>query len=476
MSGNAQKQKCMKAPWELAGLPPQTPVLLALSGGADSRLLLHLLAEQSVRDGFLPVAAHVNHGIRGEEGNRDRDFCRRICKAYGVELCVLEEDVPALAKAHGRSLEEEAREVRYAYFAKLMQERKIPILVTAHNADDHAETLLFRLARGTGLAGLGGISEVRPFQGGVLVRPLLGMTKREIVDLCSRLSLEYVTDSTNADTAYARNRLRAEVLPVMESLFSGVSVRMGEMSARLREDEEVLSAMAEEFLSTHVAEGKCPVAPLLLQPPAIRRRILTAWLAHECGITLEQVHLDALGNLIAAAVPHSRLSLPGNTTVAIEDEALSVVREAEFSSTPYDLPFCEGACEILDGRWTVWAKKDEPNTKIHNLSTAPYIILSNESAIMEKDLHWRARRAGDRILMGGMHRSVRKLFCEAKLPLEVRASLPLLCMGEEIVWIPFVGARDGVLAKDEEDKGCYVGLFSAKGIKNQTHVNRNTER
>ena len=113
MSG-AFDASLFKAPQELAGLPADTPILLALSGGADSRALLHLLSEQAKERGFSILLAHVDHGIRGEEAKRDLAFCRALAKDYGWEICVLEAHVPTLAAAHGRGLEEEAREVRYA--------------------------------------------------------------------------------------------------------------------------------------------------------------------------------------------------------------------------------------------------------------------------------------------------------------------------------------------------------------------------
>ena len=449
---NSFQTDLIRAPWAMAGVSKETPVLLALSGGADSRMLLHLLAAQSKRDGFSLTLAHVNHGIRGAEAIRDRDFCRSLATEYGVELCLLEADVPRLAREHGRSLEEEAREVRYAYFSSLMQEREIPLLVTAHNADDNAETVLFRMARGSGLCGLCGIDPVRPFANGSLVRPLLGISKREVLAFCAQEGLEYVTDSTNADTAYARNRLRAEVMPVLESLFAGAAERICGMTADLREDEAVLSDLADRFLDAHCENGECPIAGLLELSPAIRRRVLAKWALTFGGVSLERVHLEALEKLIAAAVPHSALSLPDRVTVVLEHGALCIPKSTTASVAPlceYKLPFRMGETVFPDGSITVQVEKCAESVKVHNLSTAPYIILNEQSAIMERGLFWRSREEGDRILMGGMHRAVRRLYREAGVHPSLRARLPLLCDAEGIVWAPFCGVRDGVaLAKE----------------------------
>ena len=205
-------------PQALAGLDKTTPVLLAFSGGADSRALLHFLATRANEDGFPLTLAHVNHGIRGEEALRDRGFCQAVAETYGLELCILDADIPSLAKEHGRGLEEEARVVRYEYFERLMRERRIPLLATAHHADDNLETVLFHLCRGTGLSGLCGIAPTRDLAYGILTRPLLQVSRREILAYCHNNNLEYVTDSTNSDTAYARNRIRGEVIPILSDL------------------------------------------------------------------------------------------------------------------------------------------------------------------------------------------------------------------------------------------------------------------
>ena len=432
----------VKSPRELAGMPPKTPVLLALSGGADSRFLLHVLANMATRDGFSLVLAHVDHGIRGAEAKRDRAFCEALAKSYGLEICVCEADVPTLAAARGKGLEETAREVRYAYFSSLMKEREIPLLVTAHNADDNAETVLFRMARGSGLAGLCGIAPVRAIEGGMLVRPMLGISKRDILAYCEEQGLLYVTDSTNCDTVYARNRIRAEALPVLESLFEGASERISEMTLLLREDEAVLTRLCLDFLDTHCKEGKCPVEALLAQPTAQGHRILAAWLARERGIRPERVHTRALLQLAEAGVPHSRASLPMGVTVALEGGFLRFAETAE--SADYQIPFAMGETLTPVGGWRITAGETDTSLKVHSLSTTFCINLTDASGIMETEFYWRPRREGDRILLRGMHRSVRRLYREAGLTLSERATLPILCDGEGIVWVPFVGARDGV--------------------------------
>ena len=152
--------------------------LLGLSGGADSVCLFHLLR----LNGYDFSAAHINHNIRGEEAERDEDFCRELCAEYGIEFYSASLDVPSLARERGESLEEAARNVRYDFFDQVMRAEDIPVLLTAHNADDNAETLLLSLTRGCTLSGAGGIAPKRKLSFGTVERPLLGYAKKDIVE------------------------------------------------------------------------------------------------------------------------------------------------------------------------------------------------------------------------------------------------------------------------------------------------------
>lgn len=439
MSGNG-----FVTPQTLAGLPKETPVLLAFSGGADSRALLHMLAERAKTDGFVLTLAHVNHGIRGAESLRDCDFCMTVAASYGLEICILDADVPTLATAHGRGLEEEARIVRYAYFERLMQERKIPLLATAHHADDNLETVLFHLCRGTGLSGLCGIAPTRRFGSGMLTRPLLQTSRRDILQYCEDNGLEYVTDSTNADTAYARNSIRNEVIPILGRFYDDLPLRTARMTDCLREDEAFLSSLAEELLKQ--AEGAHGLLLRSLRNAAvpIRTRALMQWIKRETGHAPERVHVDAVQALIDGKTPNAEVALPVHFCAAAEFGYLCAYPRQTVSAKPFCIPFAEGQTRLADTEILICVKKNKENTKINNLSTESYINLNMNFDIMKSSLFWRSYRAGDRLLQGGMHKKLRRLYGEAQIPIRWRARLPLLCDGEGIVWAPFVGGRDGL--------------------------------
>ncbi|MBE6553862.1 MAG: tRNA lysidine(34) synthetase TilS [Ruminococcaceae bacterium] len=433
-------------PAALAGLPSDTAVLLAFSGGMDSGVLLALLAEQAKQDGFSLTLAHVNHGIRGADAIRDRAFCCEMAKAYGLEICVLDADVPAIAAARGTGIEETAREVRYAFFERVMRERKIPILATAHHADDQLETVLFRLCRGSGLRGLCGIAPCRRFGDGYLVRPLLAVAKAEIDAFCKARSLAYVTDATNADPTYARNRIRAEVIPVLSSLFDAPQKRVAELTDTLRADEAFLSEAAERIYAETVDAEQLPCAALVNQPCAIQTRVLRLWAQKSADIQLERIHLDSLSAMLApdcedtveTALPRDHIAVRWFGNLRILSRLPAVL-----PSEPIPLTFGRtvlGDCEI-----TVEKQPDE--RKVHNLYTQTCIISSSVFDIIKNSAYWRSYREGDRILQGGMHKKLRKLWNTASVPPRLRAALPILCDAEGIVWAPYAGMRDGISAQ-----------------------------
>ena len=448
MTEQLVKKGRLISPHKLTGLAPNSPMLLAFSGGADSVALLDMMQKEYPDAPIL--LAHVNHGIRGDEALRDRTFCAEVAKARGLEIAILDADIPTLAKERGQSIEEAAREVRYAFFADLMEERGIPLLLTAHHADDHLETVLFRIARGTGLAGLCGIAPMRPFAEGYLVRPLLGFTKQEILQYCKEQELCFVTDSTNADTTYARNRIRAEVLPVLESLFSVASHRAVRMSAELCEDDACLQDLAKEFVTENTTARGISYLHLQKAHPAIRRRALQIWFEKERGATLESVHLQSLLQLIESEDRTARVALPtGVSAYCTARGRLMLTQTKPQPVGEYTLPLALGETKIQGTDISIVITPLVATTV--EKSTDNSLVLFGEWDDIKNTLTWRNRREGDVILRGKMHRQVRRLWAERGVSTELRQALPMLCIGKEIVWVPFVGSADELKQKMAQD-------------------------
>ena len=430
----------MLPPWKLARLDPHETVLLGLSGGADSRALLHLLSVFARRDGFSVVVAHVNHGIRDAEADRDAVFCKELALSYGWEWRCMEADVPALAEQHRRSLELEAREVRYAFFRQIMQEKNIRILVTAHHADDNLETVLFRMCRGTGLHGLAGISPVRPFSSGVLVRPLLPFSRKEILDFCKAEQLEFVTDSTNFQADCSRNRIRLETVPTLEKQFPTLQNSIYRMTRILSDDQDCLDGEATAFLARHLQNGGVSVEALKSVHPAIRRRVIGKMFPRMA----EYVHLESVDALLEKGVSGSSVSLPHHLCACLQNGRLLALPDLRRASGYEAFPCNTGMFRLCDGKLTVSVKtyeKCESISDVHNVYTSSCIMVKGT---VEKGLQFRSRREGDTVRRNGIRRQVRRLYREAGVPTAVRDALPLLCLGDEILWIPFVGYADGV--------------------------------
>ena len=460
----------LPSPAALCGYGAGTPMLLALSGGADSRLLLHALAAEATQTNAKLYAAHVHHGIRGKEADRDEQFCRTLCEQYGIPLLVCHVDAPQAAKQSGESLEQAARRLRYTCLANIMRQRAIPILVTAHHADDNLETVLLRLCRGTGLRGLGGIAPVRPFAEAacaaqlhppVVVRPLLAYTKQDVLDTCHALGLDYVTDSTNADLACDRNRLRAEVTPILRAMSDHPERRLLHSCESLREDEDYLGEVAEALL-TAAKQGKFLARDTIASAhPAIAKRALRLWLEEQTDMVPTHCHLQAMLSLCRKGGTSHALDIGRGLCVSADRTHLFVhPKTDEKAATPYVFSLTEGVHELAEQAFSVrlvplsdtdaHAPVTPNSTNIINVYN-PFIrdTLTFDTILpyaCGTSLLLRPRASGDTIYLRGMHRKLRKLQNECGIPPALRDRLPVLCDSEGILWAPMIGLRDGLSA------------------------------
>ena len=224
-------------------------VVIGLSGGADSVSLLLTLCELRKRKNLRLAAVHLNHMIRGEEAERDEAFARRLCEDRGVLYEGFRENIPLIAGERGQSEEETGRIVRYGLFEKVRCEKGFQKIAVAHNRNDLAETVLFNMARGSSIKGLSGIQAKR----GCIIRPLLGMSRKEIELYLEKAGQDYVTDSTNSENEYSRNLIRHSILPVLEKLNSGAALHI----ARAAEDaDEIYSYIEEEASRVAIRAGQ----------------------------------------------------------------------------------------------------------------------------------------------------------------------------------------------------------------------------
>lgn len=273
--------------WQKCGVSDCDAVLVALSGGADSvALLLELLSLQ--RDGTIGgiAAAHLNHGIRGEEADADEAFVRSLCDSLGIRLISERIDVPAIAKRNGQSLELAARSVRYAFLEEARKKAGCELIALGHHRDDQSETLLLHLLRGSGTNGLAGMR----FRSGRLIRPLLMTPKSEILSYLASRNQAYRTDSSNASIDVTRNRIRLQVMPVLESVHSSAQKALADAAFRVAEDVDYLESLADEAFRF----AGCDREKLCMLPRPIRLRVLKRMLPYDDYSSADLNRLDTL--------------------------------------------------------------------------------------------------------------------------------------------------------------------------------------
>ncbi|MBP3705004.1 MAG: tRNA lysidine(34) synthetase TilS [Clostridia bacterium] len=410
-------------------LPETGKIVVGLSGGADSTLLTYLLLQKYGAERLCCV--HVNHGIRGEEADRDEDFVRAFCAFHSLHLEVLKKDVPALAKESGEGIEECARRVRYEAFAAFAGETGS--IATAHNADDNAETVLLNLTRGMGPRGACGI----PAKRGSICRPLLGVSRAEIEFLCAEFGLSFVTDSTNSDTAYTRNRLRHNVLPELKEINPRLTDAVGHFTDTMALQQDFMRQEAEKLLKNAETAWGWRLSVLREAHPAVLRAALEI-LLHAVG-RLSYEHLLEAERCVRLG---GGVSLPGHAQLTAKQDTLTVTCGAQEA---YCIPLTGNRTRLPDGRVLLVSKKFTENGKnsgkVHNLlfNNFPDCDRITSTAVV------RTRRSGDRFRPAGrgVGKSLKKLFNELSIPAAVRDRLWLLEADGEIIWIESVGAADG---------------------------------
>ena len=373
-------------------IPRGSTVFAALSGGADSVALTHLLFSLQEDLGFRMEACHFNHNLRGEESRRDEAFCREFCQKLGIPLTVGQAEVSLLAQERGESLEETARNCRYDFFAALPG-----LVATAHTKDDVAETVLLNLLRGTGLKGLCGIPEIR----GQFVRPLLSFTRQDVVDYLNENNLPHVEDSSNGGDDYLRNRLRHRVMPLLKEENPAFLEAVERMTGLLRQEEVLLSGLTEALLQKD-EEGAYALAPLLAAPEALRRRAIHHLLEGKVK-KLSFSHILGAEEVLLAEHPSKVCTLPGGLRLRREYDRFFLEQEAAVATfQPVTLP-CPGSVKIpeLDLCFTC-----------HVSSPSPITI--------------RPRKQGDEIQLSGGRKSVKKVLIDKKIPLARRELVPVL--------------------------------------------------
>lgn len=414
-------------------------VVVGLSGGADSMSLLNVLLELKEEYGIKLIACHVNHGIRGKNADRDEAFVKDECEKLGIELHVLHADVPALARENGTGLEECGRKVRYDFFNSFGD----CVIATAHTLSDRTETLLLNITRGSSAKGLCSIPPVR----GNIIRPLTDCTRADIEAYCAEKNISYITDETNLDDTYSRNRIRLNVIPQLKEINPSVETAVQRLTETMREDEDYFGALTDEIISKTKTESGYNAEIIKTQHSAVRRRVIAAILKQEAGITPELIHIKAVDAVLAGG----KTQVLGDTVVEVKNGILKINPAVEkFSEWEYD--FSSFSADTPAGKFSasVINRNDLPPKQIvHNK------VLDFES--IEGRCVLRNRRAGDKMRLAGSSctKTLKKLFNEKHL--ENRNSLAVLADDSGILWVQNLGYADRCKIKKETEKILLIG-------------------
>ena len=461
MMRKKELERIFKTIEEYKMIHPGMRLLARVSGGADSVCLLYALKEYRKQVPFSLKVIHVEHGIRGEESLGDARWVDGLCREWEIPCRVVHCKVEKIAAEEKISLEEAGRKVRYEIFEK---ERKLwqgDRVAVAHNQGDQAETVLFRLARGSGLKGLGGI---RPVQGRI-IRPLLFLSREEIERILEERGIGWRTDRTNLETEYTRNRIRLEILPALESqVNSRASRHIAQAALRLQEVWEYLQ------VQTDLAEEKCIVPemrqggqswvlkllPFFQEPELIQKELLRRCVK-KCtgGLTdVGSVHLEALERL--TKLPCGReCFLPGEGRAVREKDSVRfrkapALAEGSRKNTE-ELLLAEAGVKHFQGM------KVQVDFPVRG-ETAPEKILEEKKYTkwlacdtIDQNLCLRTRRTGDYLVVNesGGRKKLKDYLIDLKIPRDQRDRIWLVAQGSHVLWV--VGYRISEAAKVREN-------------------------
>lgn len=438
-------------------------VVVGLSGGCDSVCLFLFLLDVAEELKLDIAALHVNHMIRGKEAERDENFVRKLCEDFGVPFKVKKIDVPTYAKEHHLSEEEAGRLVRreaFAGYGKEVFDRSF-VVALAHHGDDNAETILYRMARGTGITGLGGIAPKGQLSFNrkdiKVIHPMLLFNKAEIKAELEKRRASWVEDATNDEVAYARNRIRNEVVPALEEVNAAATDHILAMASDIRVLTDYLKRQADIILEKYMdEEGGLDASAITGSDEALHAILLSGWLeAQEVSAKdFSRKHINSIVAL-AKAGKNGRLSLMRGVECLMEYGRLSLKKTSRDSeakdcfveiSTDNLKKKSEISAKICGWQFDFSLKK--PDEAVLGGENSFYICLTYDKI---HTVCLRNRRQGDEIVIAkdGKKKSIRRLLIDKKVPGSVRDSIPLLVCNDKVVWVCGVRRSMDFLVDDE---------------------------
>jgi tRNA(Ile)-lysidine synthase len=422
--------------------PEGAHLVVGVSGGADSVALLHALHHWQRKHRLALTVAHLHHGIRGAAADEDRDAVRLLAWKLGAPCVDDEVDVPAGAPRDRVSVEMAARQARHAFFRRVIRDTGADAVALAHTADDEAETLVLRLLRGSGTQGLGGIAASTEIAGLRIVRPLCEVTRAEIEGFLRAHGIAWREDATNRDLSIPRNRVRHELLPLLERSYQPAIRRvLSRTAALLRDQAEALEPLvARAWLRARREDVALDARGLRRCPPAVRRMVLMRWL-RERGVPEERLDMRLVSRADALLDPGGPDSIPlpqerglfrrASQLVVVDLSRMQPVKPLALP-VPGRVDWPSAACVVTAEPWRGLIRPPPGRPGIWPAEATVRRPRPGERLAV------RTWRPGDRVALWGLdgRTKVQDLFGNMKVPREQRAGLPIIVSGREIVWVP----------------------------------------
>jgi tRNA(Ile)-lysidine synthase len=473
---------------EMQMLPRDCTVLMGVSGGADSLAMADILSRMAAEKSVKLLAVHVNHGIRGEEALRDQQASGEFCRKRGIPYRIFSYDVPAFSAEKHMGIEEAGRFCRREAFTLLKKELKKQNpcadirIALAHTQNDQAETVLHNLARGSGLRGLAGILPVSEDR----IRPVLCLKRGEIEEYCRERQISYMTDSTNLEDHYTRNRIRHHVLPMFEAEINAEAVaHIAQASAQIAQADAYLSSQAEKLLDAQekICGGYLFSGSFMQENVVLKSYAIMEGMKRLSGKQKDftALHIRDILSLMEKEVGKC-ISLPCRLEAVrtCEGLALQIKKPQEkpccgkrFFQNSADDNLPEDSEEAGESAWPVrpgeclvcpfgvFQTEIFPYTgqKIEEKTYTKWFDYDK----IKRSMTVRTRRSGDFLVIDreGRHKSLKRYFIDRKVPAEERGSIPLLACEAEILWI--VGGRISEKYKITEDTRTVFQIIYERG-------------
>lgn len=407
-------------------------VVVALSGGADSVALFHFLYTHKSDLGISLEAAHFEHGIRGEESLRDAEFVNDLCKQFDIKLHIGHGDISNKKRPSGIGEEAFARMLRYEFFEAVLNQSNKKV-ATAHSLSDNAETVLFRIARGSGPKGMSGIPPVR----GSFIRPFIDITRKQIEGYCLQNNLKYVTDSTNLSEDYSRNIIRKHVLPNLEKARPGAQHSISRLAQDMLELDGWIHKLAEDLIKESGTSETGYDCSILSSAP---KPLLLYAIAILAGASADRAALDRIISIIEGDVPATQIS--GETRVYVHRGRLWFVTEKQKPCTKSDkiwhMPLQHGLNKLPGGYMLevlLASSRQEIENYIQEKNIDYYFVADYDK--IDKCALLRNRLSGDKYSQPGRKcsKSVKKWMNEQGIPAHLRDELPMFTLDNTVLWI-----------------------------------------